>query len=166
MRHAVLTFLSTLILSLLSTVALAQTAQPSPPPAPSFGMPITLEQAQKVIDAAQAQAVKMKLGYAFAVVEPSGDLVYFRKMTGAPYSAIQLAQGKAVTAARYRRPTKFFFDQVEAGHQFFMTFPGALPVPGGMPIVADGKLIGAIGVSGGNSEQDIEIATPGANALQ
>lgn len=166
MHRAVLTFLCTLILSMLSTVALAQTAQPSPPPAPPFGMPITLEQAQRVIDAAQAQAVKMKLGYAFAVVEPSGDLVYFRKMTGAPYSAIQLAQGKAVTAARYRRPTKFFFDQVEAGHQFFMTFPGALPVPGGMPIVADGKLIGAIGVSGGNSEQDIEIATPGANALQ
>jgi glc operon protein GlcG len=166
MQRAVLTFLSTLILSLLGTAALAQTAQPSPPPAPPFGMPITLEQAQKVIDAAQAQAVKMKLGYAFAVVEPSGDLVYFRKMTGAPYSAIQLAQGKAVTAARYRRPTKFLFDQVEAGHQFFMTFPGALPVPGGMPIVADGKLIGAIGVSGGNSEQDMEIATPAANALQ
>jgi len=165
MLRAYLAFLA-LALSVFNTAALGQAAQPSPPPAPPFGMPITLEQAQKAIDAAQAQAVKMKLLYAFAVVEPSGDLVYFRKMTGAPYSAIQLAQGKAVTAARYRRPTKFFFDQVEGGHQFFMSFPGALPVPGGIPIIADGKLIGAIGVSGGNSEQDIEIATPGANALK
>ena len=166
MRHALLASLMIWTGLLITGAATAQTAQPSPPPAPPFGMPITLEQAQKVIDAAMSEAKKLKLNYAFAVVEPSGDLVYFRKMTGAPYSAIQLAEGKAVTAARYRRPTKFFFDMVEAGHQFFMSFPGALPVPGGVPIIADGKLIGAIGVSGGNSEQDIQIATPGANALQ
>ena len=102
---------------------------------------------------------------AVAVVEPSGDLVYFAKMTGAPYSAIQLAQQKAAAAARYRRQTKAFFDGIEGGHPFFLTFPGVAGAPGGVPLVVDGKLVGAIGVSGGNGDQDIEVSGAGVDAL-
>src|ERR1700745_2223426 len=83
--------------------------QPAPPPAPPFGRPITVEQAQKAAEAAIAKAKEIGVPNAIAVVEPTGDLVYFAKMDGAPYSAIQLAQQKAVAAARYRRPAKFFF---------------------------------------------------------
>jgi hypothetical protein len=87
-------------------------------------------------------------------------------MDGAPYSATQLSQQKAWTAARYRRPTKVFYDSVEAGHSFFLTFPGVSATPGGVPIVVDGKLIGAIGVSGGNGEQDMQVGGAGADALK
>jgi glc operon protein GlcG len=127
-------------------------ARPAPPPAPPFGLPITYEQAVKAAEAAMAKAKAIGIPNAVAVVEPSGDLVYFAKMTGAPYSAIQLAQQKAAAAARYRRPTKAFFDGIEGGHPFFLTFPGVAGAPGGVPLVVDGKLVGAIGVSGGNGD--------------
>jgi glc operon protein GlcG len=141
-------------------------ARPAPPPAPPFGMPITYEQAMKAAEAAMAKAKAIGVPNAVAVVEPSGDLVYFAKMTGAPYSAIQLAQQKAAAAARYRRPTKAFFDGIEGGHPFFLTFPGVVGAPGGVPLVVDGKLVGAIGVSGGNGEQDIEVSGAGVDALK
>ena len=105
-----------------------------------------------------AKAKAIGVPNAVAVVEPSGDLVYFGKMTGAPYSAIQLAQQKAVAAARYRRPTKAFFDAIEGGHPFFLT-----GTPGGLPLVVDGKLIG---VSGGNGDQDTQVAGAGVDALK
>jgi glc operon protein GlcG len=138
--------------------------QPAPPPAPAFGPPITMEQAQKAAEAALAKAREIGVPNAVAVVEPTGDLVYFAKMNGAPYSAIQLAQQKATAAARYRRPTKAFYDGIEAGHLFFLTFPGVAGAPGGVPIVIDGKLVGAIGVSGGNGEQDAQVSGAGAAA--
>ena len=140
--------------------------QPAPPPAPPFGWPITVEQAQKAAEAAMAKAREIGVPNAVAVVEPTGDLVYFAKMDGAPYSAIQLAQQKAVAAARYRRPTKAFYDGIEGGHQFFLTFPGVAGAPGGVPIVIDGRLVGAIGVSGGNGEQDVLVSSAGAAAAR
>ena len=82
---------------------------------------------------------------------------------GTPIAA-ELAQQKAAAAARYRRPTKAFYDGIEAGHLFFLTFPGIAGAPGGAPIVVDGKLVGAIGVSGGNGEQDVEISGAGISA--
>src|SRR5215211_3400075 len=163
-RNVMLSAFSVLLAASVFGAAHAQT--PGPPPAAPIGAPISLEQTVKAADAAMAEATRINIAMAIAIVEPTGELVYFRKMNGAPYSAIQLAQGKAVTAARYRRPTKFFFDMVQAGQHFFMTFPGVLAVPGGLPIIADGKLIGAIGVSGGNAEQDTTVATPGAGAVK
>lgn len=144
----------------------ANAQQPGPPPAPPFGWPITVEQAQKAAEAAMAKAREIGVPNAVAVVEPTGDLVYFAKMDGAPYSAVQLAQQKAVAAARYRRPTKAFYDAIEAGHPFFLTFPGVAGTPGGVPIVIDGKLVGAIGVSGGNGEQDAQVSGAGAAAAK
>jgi glc operon protein GlcG len=164
-------FAAILLATTGAVVAVAQTPQrptgsqqPAPPPAPPFGMPITIEQAQKAAEAAMAKAREIGVPNAIAVVEPSGDLVYFAKMNGAPYSAIQLAQQKAVAAARYRRPTKAFYDGIEGGHPFFLTFPGVAGAPGGVPIVIDGKLVGAIGVSGGNGDQDVEVCGAGAAA--
>jgi glc operon protein GlcG len=144
----------------------AAAQQPAPPPAPPFGTPITVEQAQKAAEAAMAKAKEIGVPNAVAVVEPTGDLVYFAKMNGAPYSAIQLAQQKAAAAARYRRPTKAFYDGIEAGHLFFLTFPGVAGAPGGVPIVIDGKLVGAIGVSGGNGDQDAQVSGAGAAAAK
>ena len=130
-------------LVVMATGAFAQQQPPTPPPAPPFGIPITMEQAQTAIEGALAEAKKINVNMAIAVVEPTGELVYFRKMNGAPYSAIALSQGKAVSAARYRRPTKFFYDMVQGGQQFFTTFPQIVASPGRVLIVVDGKLIGA-----------------------
>jgi glc operon protein GlcG len=160
------------LLCLVAFCAPAAQAQqlPTPPagaqPAPPFGMPISYEQAVRAAEAAMAKAKAIGVPNALAVVEPSGDLVYFGKMTSGPYSAIQLAQQKAVAAARYRRPTKVFFDGIEGGHPFFLTFPGVAGAPGGVPLVVDGKLVGAIGVSGGNGDQDLQVAGAGVDALK
>ncbi len=159
----------TLLCFVLATgAATAQDArpQPAPPPAPPFGTPITLEQAQAVAQAAMAKASAIGVPNAVAVVEPTGELVYFAKMNGAPYSATQLAQQKAVASARYRRPTKAFFDAVEGGHSFFLTFPGVSATPGGIPLIINGKIAGAIGVSGGNGDQDIQVAGAGVDAVK
>ena len=141
-------------------------SQPAPPAAPPFGTPISLEQAHRVLAAIQKRVAELNVPNGVAIVEPSGDLVLFAKMDGAPYSAIQLAQQKAVCAARYRRPTDAFFEHIEAGHAFFLTFPGVIAAPGGVPIVHHGKLIGALGVSGGNRAQDLAVSDAGLAALQ
>ena len=149
-----------------ATGAVAQQSQPAPPPAAPYGSPISLDQAIKAATAAMAKAGDIQVPNAVAVVEPSGDLVYFAKMSGAPYSAVQLAQQKAVASARYRRPTKAFYDGIEGGHPFFLTFPGVAGAPGGAPLIVDGKLIGAIGVSGGNGDQGMAVAGAGVEALK
>jgi glc operon protein GlcG len=153
------------VVLVLANGAFAQ-QQPAPPPAPPFGFPITFEQAQQAAQAAMAKAHEIGVPNAVAVVEPNGDLVYFAKMTGAPYSATKLAQQKAIAAARYRRPTKAFNDGIEGGHPFFLTFPDVAGTPGGVLLVVDGKLIGAIGASGGNGEQDMQVAGAGAAATK
>ena len=147
-------------LSISSTLALAGTAlgqQPapstSPPPAPpaDYGAPITNEQAKAVAAAALAEARKNNSPMAVAIVGPAGDLVYFEKMDGTQLASIEIAQGKARTAVMFRRPSKAFADQYAGRNRAFTTFPQT-PVAseGGVPIVVDGKIIGAIGASGGS----------------
>jgi glc operon protein GlcG len=147
-------------LSISSTLALAGTAlgqQPapstSPPPAPpaDYGAPITNEQAKAVAAAAVAEARKNNSPMAVAIVGPAGDLVYFEKMDGTQLASIEIAQGKARTAVMFRRPSKAFADQYAGRNRAFTTFPQT-PVAseGGVPIVVDGKIIGAIGASGGS----------------
>jgi glc operon protein GlcG len=147
-------------LSISSTLALAGTAlgqQPapstSPPSAPpaDYGAPITNEQAKAVAAAAVAEARKNNSPMAVAIVGPAGDLVYFEKMDGTQLASIEIAQGKARTAVMFRRPSKAFADQYAGRNRAFTTFPQT-PVAseGGVPIVVDGKIIGAIGASGGS----------------
>jgi uncharacterized protein GlcG (DUF336 family) len=106
---------------------------------------------------------------AISVVGPEGELIYFEKMDGAQSSSAALAQAKARTSALFRRPSKVFADQFSAGNVAFMTFPdGVRPIAseGGIPIILGGKLVGAIGVSGGTAQQDSVAATAGVNAVK
>jgi uncharacterized protein GlcG (DUF336 family) len=161
----------TLFTSLVLGVALfigaqAWTQQPPTPPLPPttpYGTPITLEQAKKVADAAEAEARKRNMNMAIAVVEPSGDLVYFRRMDGTQYASIKIAEDKAVSAAIFRRSSKDFLDRVAKGDHSPMALRGAVASAGGIPILVNGKIIGAIGVSGG---ADDPIAQAGADAVK
>jgi uncharacterized protein GlcG (DUF336 family) len=147
------------VLSIGSTLALAGAAlgQPAPSPAASpapqadYGPPITNEQAKAVAAAAFAEARKNNSPMAVAIVGPAGELVYFEKMDGTQLASIEIAQGKARTAVMFRRPSKVFADQYAGRNRAFTTFPEK-PVAsdGGVPIVVDGKIIGAIGASGGS----------------
>ena len=136
---------------------------PPLPPTTPYGTPITLEQAKKVADAAEAEARKRNMNMAIAVVEPSGDLVYFRRMDGTQYASIKNAQDKAISAATFRRSTKDFLDRVLKGDVSPLSLRGAVASAGGIPILVNGKIIGAIGVSGG---ADDPIAQAGADAVK
>jgi glc operon protein GlcG len=154
---------------LIGSAALAQQpASPPPPPLPLYGPTITTEQAKKAVAAALVEAKKMPYLYVFAVVDPNGDLVYFEQMDSAPTSSKNIAIGKAYTAATFKRPSKFYWDLTESGHSFPARLdPRMVLSPGGVPIIVDGKVVGAIGVSGGaNGLFDMAAAQAGADALK
>jgi uncharacterized protein GlcG (DUF336 family) len=146
-----------------------QAAQTAPPPAPDYGLPINSEQAKAAATAALEEARKNSWRMAVAIVGPDGSLIYFEKLDGAQNAAVLLAIAKAKTSALFRRPSKVFVDHFTAGNVAFMTFPdGARPTAseGGIPIIVDGKIIGAIGVSGGTGQQNGVAATVGVNAVK
>jgi glc operon protein GlcG len=156
-------------LLLLAVAHAQQGTTPSPTPPPEYGVPITNEQAKEAAAAALAEARKNNWHMAIAVVGPDGNLVYFEKLDGTQNASASLALAKARTSALFRRPSKVFADQFMAGNTGFMSFPDdARPIAseGGIPIVQGGRLIGAIGVSGGTGQQDGVAATAGANALK
>jgi glc operon protein GlcG len=139
----------------------------APPPAPPpYGEPITLEQAKKVAAAAEAEAKKLNLNDAIAIVEPNGQLVYFQKMDGTQYGGFNVALDKATSSALFRRPTTAFDAGLKAGATYLLQLRGANAVPGGVPIVINGKLIGGIGISGGNGAEDNQVAIAGAAGLK
>ena len=112
----------------------------------------------------EAEARKNGAIVSIAILDSGGHLLHFSRMDEANAGTVDIAIGKARCAAMFRRPTKAFYDGIEAGHLFFLTFPGVAGAPGGVPIVIDGKLVGAIGVSGGNGEQDAQVSGTGAAA--
>ena len=126
-----------------------------------YGPPISLAQAQTVGRAAMAEAQRQGVAVAVAVVEPGGSLVWFERADDTQYGSIELAQRKAATAALYRRPTREYYDAVSKG-ALGLTTLGVVASPGGVPILAEGRVIGAIGVSGGAGLQDAQIADAGA----
>lgn len=162
MRYIVLA--SALIGAGLLAVVPAQ-AQQKPLP---YGNPISLEQAQKITAAAIAHATKMGLGEAVAIVEPNGQLVSYAKMDGTQYGSKAVAMNKASSAALFRRPTQVFQELLAKGPAFtyLLTLNGADAVPGGLPIVSGGKIIGGIGCSGGTGAEDIENCQAGLEALK
>ena len=135
--------------------------------APPYGPPITLDQAKKAVAVAQAEARKNKWDVVVAIVDPAGQLVLLEKMDNTQNAASEVARQKASSAALFRRPTKAFQDGLAAGGAGLriLRLEGAVPLEGGLPIVVDGKIIGAIGVSGVTSEQDGQIAKAGVDAL-
>ena len=117
--------------------------------------------------AAEAGAKKRNWKMNIAVVDTNGDLVYFLRMGGAQIASVPISQGKARTAARYRRPTQIFYNAFETGHPYVSTLdPTLIASPGGFPLVEGGKLIGAIGCSGGTGDQDALICKIGADMIK
>jgi uncharacterized protein GlcG (DUF336 family) len=135
---------------------------------PSYGPSINLEQARKVLAAAQAEARKNNWPVAIAVVDTHGDLVAFEKMDDTQIASVQVAHDKGKSAAIYRRPTKVFENLLAGGGAGtrVLTLRNASTVEGGLPIVVGGKIIGGIGVSGVTSEQDGMVAKAGADAIK
>ena len=140
-------------------------AQPAGPT--DYGPPISNEQAKAVAAAAFAEAKKNNWRMAFTILGPAGELVYFEKMDGAQVASTDLSLGKARTAVLFRRPSKAFADQYAAGNTSFMTFPEKpIASEGGVLIVVGGKIVGAIGASGGTGQQDGLAAAAGAAAAK
>ena len=150
-----------------ASVALAQTPAPMPAPAPlPYGVAITLDQAKKAMLAAEAEARKNNWNVAIVVVDSGGHMVAMQRLDGTQIASIDIAKGKAVTANNYRRPTKALEDAIAGGGAGLrlLAVPGVMPLEGGVLIAADGKIIGAIGVSGVLSTQDAQVARAGAEA--
>ena len=143
-----------------------QPAAPSPPPTTPYGPPITLEAAKKVMAAAEAEAVKNNWSMAIVILDSTSHMVMFHKLDNTQYGSIGIAEDKANTALNFRRPSKVFEDLVAQGGIGMRTLGlrGATPIDGGFPIIADGKVIGAIGVSGAAGTQGAQVAKAGANA--
>ncbi len=144
--------------------AAAAPAAPAAPP-PAYGNAITVEQAKKVAAAAIAESRKNNWFMVISIVDPAGELVYFERMDNAQYASIQISQGKARTAAKFKRPTKVFADAMAGGANFYLSFEGLVASPGGVPIMDGGKIIGAIGVSGATGAQDDQVGRAAVSAL-
>jgi len=157
-----------------------QAAPPAAPPAPPdlnaipdkmpfnipYGTPITLERAQALVQAAVAEANKRGWAMNVAVVDPNGDLLAFGRMDGAQLASVQISQHKARVAARYRRPTRALEDGVQKfGFNYLTTLDDAIASRGGIPLVEGGKIIGAIGCSGGTGSQDEATCTAAASTV-
>jgi len=151
-----------------SAQAPAAPAAPAPAPPPLYGSPITLEQAKKVMAGAEAEAKKNNWNVVITILDSGGHLVMTQRLDGAQFGSIEVAREKAYSSVAFRRPSKVFDDAVAQGgaNLRILRLPGASPLEGGIPIVMDGKLIGAIGVSGVTSQQDAQIARAGAEALK
>ncbi len=127
---------------------------------------LTLSAAKKVAAAAEAEALKRGSTVVIAVVDDAGHLILLERLDDTQVASVEVGIGKARTAAIFRRPSKVFEDQVKNGRVAALALPGATPLQGGVPIVVDGKVVGAIGVSGNTPQEDEDIALAGAAALQ
>jgi glc operon protein GlcG len=156
-----------------------QPATPATPPTPNpldvvpekmpfntpYGAPISLQKAEDAIHAAVAEANKRGWPLNIAVVDSGGHLVTFARMDGAQLASIAIAEHKARASAKFRRPTRFFEDAVQRGIAYIATLDDIVASRGGIPLIEDGKLIGAIGCSGGTGSQDEVICTAGAATI-
>jgi uncharacterized protein GlcG (DUF336 family) len=161
--------------------ALAQTPAPAAPPAPPaaggtpdampfdipYGVSIGLEKAKQAMAAAETEAKRRNWKMVIAVVDTNGELVHFSRMEGAQIGSVSVAVGKARTSARFRRESRLFYNAFETGHPYVATLdPALVASPGGFPLVEGGKLIGAIGCSGGTGDQDAAVCKMGADVVR
>jgi glc operon protein GlcG len=150
-------------------IARAQVPAQAPAQAPSpYGANVSLENAKKAAAPALAEAEKNHWNMAVAIVDTSGNLVYYEKMDNTQLGSANVAIDKARCAALFKRPTKAFQDTLAAGGDGLrvLTLKGVVAVEGGIPLVMDGKIVGAIGVSGAASSQDAQCAKAGADVLK
>jgi glc operon protein GlcG len=132
-----------------------------------YGPPISLERAKRVVKAAEAEAAKHHWPMVIAIVDSGGHLVLLERMDNAQYGSILIAQQKAETALSFKRATKVFEEALERGgaNLRLLGATNLLPLEGGLVLMADGKIAGAIGVSGMQSRQDVQVAQAGADAM-
>jgi glc operon protein GlcG len=189
MRSIVSLTLAACAIAVMSSPILAQTPAPTPapaaapatPPAPPsaggtpdampfdipYGQSIGLEHAEQVMAAAEAEAKKRNWKMNIAVVDTNGELVQFERMEGAQIASGSISVGKARTAARFRRESRLFYNAFETGHGYVSTLdPTLVASPGGFPLVEGGKLIGAVGCSGGTGDQDAAVCKAGAEVVK
>jgi uncharacterized protein GlcG (DUF336 family) len=180
MRTIVSTTLAACAVFAIGASALAQTPTPAPaaPPAAGgtpdampfdipYGVSIGLEKAKQVMAAAEAEAKRRNWKMNIAVVDTNGELVHFSRMEGAQIASVSISIGKARTAARFRRESRAFYNAYETGHPYIGTLdPTLVASPGGFPLVEGGKLIGAVGCSGGTGDQDALICKMGADLVK
>jgi glc operon protein GlcG len=189
MRSIVSLTLAACAIAVMSSPILAQTPAPTPapaaapatPPAPPsaggtpdampfdipYGQSIGLEQAKQVMAAAEAEAKKRNWKMNIAVVDTNGELVHFSRMEGAQIASGLISVNKARTAARFRRETRVFYNAYETGHTNAGTLDPTLAAsPGGFPLVEGGKLIGAVGCSGGTGDQDAAVCKAGVEVVK
>jgi uncharacterized protein GlcG (DUF336 family) len=161
-RPSILSFVVGAVLVFVAASAGAQ----APPPA--YGQAITLEQARKVMAGAEAEAKKNNWNVVIVVLDSGGHMVMLTRMDGAQFGSLDVARDKAYSAVAFRRPTKVFQDLVGqgGGNLRLLNLTGASLLEGGIPLVAGGKVIGAIGVSGVTGPQDAQIAQAGVDALK
>ncbi len=135
---------------------------------PNYGLSVNLETAKKIATSAIAEARKNNWTMAVAILDTGGSLVYFEKMDGTQTGSVRVAIGKGRSAVLFKRPTKVFQDVVAAGGEGirYLVLEGAVPIEGGLPLLMEGKIVGAIGVSGGTSQQDGVVAKAGADTLK
>jgi glc operon protein GlcG len=172
--------LATCAVVVLGSSASAQTPPPATPPAqPSaggtpdampfdipYGVSIGLDRAKQVMAAAEAEAKRRNWKMNIAVVDTNGELVHFSRMEGAQIASGSISIGKARTSARFRRESRLFYNAYETGHTSAGTLdPTLVASPGGFPLVEGGKLIGAVGCSGGTGDQDATICKAGAEVV-
>jgi uncharacterized protein GlcG (DUF336 family) len=140
---------------------------PTPAP-PEYGMPISLADAKKVLQAAEVEAIANGWPLAMAIVDSSGHLVLFEKLDHTQLASVRIAQAKAETAVKFKKPTKVFQDTVAAGGVGLrlLAMDGMCPLEGGVPLMQGGKVVGGIGVSGMQSSQDAQVAIAGASVLK
>jgi glc operon protein GlcG len=159
------TLLKALVVLLLVIAPAMARAQQLPNP---YGAPVSLENAKKAAAAAIAEAEKNKWSVAVAIVDPNGTLVYYEKLDNTQIGSAKVAVEKARSSALFKRPTKAFEDALALGGDGLRTLglEGAVPLEGGIPLLMDGKIVGAIGVSGAKSSQDAQCAQVGADTLK
>jgi glc operon protein GlcG len=183
MRSIVSLTLAACAIAVMSSPTLAQApaAAPATPPAPPsaggtpdampfdipYGQSIGLEHAKQVMAAAEAEAKKRNWKMNIAVVDTNGELVQFERMEGAQIASGSISVGKARTAARFRSESRLFYNAFETGHGYVSTLdPTLVASPGGFPLVEGGKLIGAVGCSGGTGDQDAAVCKAGAEVVK
>jgi glc operon protein GlcG len=182
MRSIVSITLAACAMAVMASPAPAQTPTPAAAPPQSYpaggtpdampfdipyGQSIGLEKAKLVVAAAEAEARKRNWKMNIAVVDTNGELVQFERMEGAQIASGSISVGKARTSARFRRESRVFYNVFESGHGYVSTLdPGLVASPGGFPLVEGGKLIGAVGCSGGTGDQDAAICKVGAEVVK
>jgi len=130
-----------------------------------YGASIGVETARKVAAAAVAEGKKNGWTVAVSIVDAAGELVFFERIDNTQVGSVKVSQEKARTAARFKRPTKAFEEALSGGRQAILGLPDVVPLEGGIPLLIDGKIVGAIGVSGATSQQDGVCAQAGADTL-